>query len=101
MGSTSSDITQSEFAKTWKVSDSLDHLTVWENKDDPTHQLEQYEIQNYDHPLTQQLYKLRNNSHYLVNAYALKKDGVAFCQNTHELSNSFPIQRRSSCKEYR
>lgn len=48
MGSAGSDITQSEFNKTWRVSESLDHLTVWENKDDPSHKLEQYEVQDYD-----------------------------------------------------
>ena len=40
MGSTPSDITQAEFVKSWRVSAVVDGLTVWENKDDPTHQLE-------------------------------------------------------------
>lgn len=87
MGSANSDITQNEFNKAWKVSDRFDHLTVWENKDNPNHQLEEYLVQDYDDPLTQRLYRLRRNSPYLVNAYSLKKDGFGFCETTHESSN--------------
>ena len=48
MGLTQSDITQAEFAKTWKISEVVEGLTVWENKDDPTHQLEEYSVQDYN-----------------------------------------------------
>jgi hypothetical protein len=40
MGITQSDLTQNEFKKAWRVGDSVDHLVVWENKDNPTKYLE-------------------------------------------------------------
>jgi len=46
MGITQSDITESDFKKFWRVGDSIDHLVVWENKDNPANQLEQYSIRN-------------------------------------------------------
>jgi hypothetical protein len=100
MGSTPSDITQAEFAKSWRVSAVVDGLTVWENKDDPMHQLEEYSVHDYDEPVTHSLYKLRKASPYLVNAYSLHKDGFTLCDTAHEASNTFPIQLRSSLRKY-
>jgi hypothetical protein len=100
MGSTQSDITQAEFAKSWKLSETVEGLSVWENKDEPTHQLEEYSVQDYDEPATQTLYKLRKASPYLVNAYSLQKDGFTFCGTDHEASNPSLIQLRSSSKKF-
>jgi len=71
MGSNPTGITQQEFSKSWRQSDTLDGLTLWENKDDPNFQLEEYSVPDYDEPLTQKLYKMRKGSAYLVNAYSL------------------------------
>lgn len=101
MGSAGSEITQSEFAKAWKATATLDRLTVWQNRDDPSHLLEEYSVQDYDEPLTQRLYKLRRGSPYLVNAYSLRKDGLALCETSHESSNSCPTQPRSSWRRFR
>jgi len=86
MGTTHSDITETEFKKFWQQSDSLDGLTIWENKDNPVHQLEQYLIRNDDSPDFEELYHLRKNNPYLINAYALKHDGLS-CGVDHETRN--------------
>jgi hypothetical protein len=96
MGSGATGITQGEFAKVWRVAGTLDGLTIWENKDNPSHQLEEYSVQDYDDPLTQRLYKLRKGSPYLVNAYSLDKDGFTFCDHSHHSSTCRPTQPRSS-----
>ena len=71
MGNSNTGITQQEFSKSWRQSDTLDGLTLWENKDDPNFQLEEYSVPDYDEPLMQNLYKMRKGSAYLVNAYSL------------------------------
>ena len=79
MGNSATGITDNEFAKCWTQRDTLDRLTLWENKDDPSFQLEEYSVPDYDEPLTQKLYKLQKRSPYLVNAYSLHKDDANLC----------------------
>jgi hypothetical protein len=80
MGSSHSEISESEFSKTWQIADTVDQLTVWENKDNPAHQLEQYYIQDTDDDSRmRQLYTLRKHNPYLVGAYILRQDGFGCC----------------------
>ena len=85
MGNTHSDITESEFKKCWRVSDRRDNFTLWENRDDPHHKLEQYSVSWDDDVQTEELYQLRRNHPHLVNAYALRHDGAS-CGSDHDSS---------------
>jgi hypothetical protein len=39
MGNNSSDISEKEFLQKWKVSDQINQLTIWENKENPDQKL--------------------------------------------------------------
>lgn len=89
MGSSHSEISESEFNKTWRVADTVDHLTIWQNKDNPAYQLEQYYVQDPENARTRQLYALRRHNPYLVGAYILNQDGFGCCTD-RQGSTFFP-----------
>lgn len=77
MGAAGSDIDEEKFKSEWRATTTENHLTLWEKKDQPGYQVEQYHVHSLDDEKTHQLYKLRKNSPYLVNAYTLASDATA------------------------
>jgi hypothetical protein len=95
MGSSSSEISESDFTQHWRVAHTVDNLTVWENRDDPHHQLEQYYVRDAEDDHTRRLLSLRRHSPYLVGAYTLAHDGMGCCTD-RQGSTPLLIQPRSS-----
>lgn len=99
MGSSHSDISESEFNKSWRVVETVDYLTVWENRDNPAHQLEQYYVRDPEDANTRKLYTLRKHSPYLVGAYILRNDGFGCCTDRQGSTSTY-TQARSSLNAF-
>ena len=92
MGAAGSEIDEQTFRSEWRATTSEDHLTIWQKKDQPGSQLEEYSVRGVEDERTHKLDKLRRNSPYLVNAYTLASDATACAKD--QLSNYRDMQRR-------
>ena len=95
MGSSSSDMTESEFRQEWKQVENTGETVIWQNKRFPEERLEQFRVRDGERPYSDQLYKVRNSSSYIVKGYHLANEGFS-CSADYDTSKRFNIQKKYS-----
>jgi len=94
MGSSSSDMTESEFRQEWVQKENTGETVIWQNKRFPDERLEQFRVRDGERDYSEKLYKARNSSQYIVKGYHLANEGFS-CSADYDTSSSLDLFRKN------